>query len=337
MSTTIKKKDDKDEYEYENGLCLEFEDDLCLSDFDDFKTDANESEDYKLFKEVKSMKTMNHVSCTDSDEGEHEVDYSDDFDDGDQDDDGNEAGYENDEESTPENTMNEPPMPLTPLPHSISLPPSPPISTSSNVGVNVNVNASKSNNTNSINNDFDMDVTIEKDTKSKPSFEYQEKLREYVNQCLFMRTNRVGKRIGFKPVLPKNNDFVQCWNCSDWIPPHISPPVLPLCSQTHMHSKYVYEKMIGFFCSFECCKKYIFDTMGARNRDKYMRSLLQFRRTFFPNLNAQPIQMVPPRTCTTLFGGTITPEHYYSKMVKINLPPLAEDSIFTLKDFKTSA
>lgn len=185
-------------------------------------------------------------------------------------------------------------------------------------------------------------VTLETDESNDLNdnggkFEYQQSLKEYVNQCLFIRTNRIGHRVGFKPTLPKNTDFVQCWNCNDWIPPYISPPCLPLCSQTHMNSKYVYEKLIGFFCSFECIKKFIFQTMNTRQREKYMRSLLQFRRTFYPELNNKAIPMLPSRTCMSLYGGPIKPEDYYSKIDKINLPPLPEDINFTLNARKTSA
>lgn len=197
-------------------------------------------------------------------------------------------------------------------------------------------------NENAVTDDHDVCVNIEtnesndlKDNGGK--FEYQQSLKEYVNQCLFIRTNRIGHRVGFKPTLPKNTDFVQCWNCNDWIPPYISPPCLPLCSQTHMNSKYVYEKLIGFFCSFECIKKFIFQTMNTRQREKYMRSLLQFRRTFYPELNNKAIPMLPSRTCMSLYGGPIKPEDYYSKIDKINLPPLPEDINFTLNARKTSA
>lgn len=161
-------------------------------------------------------------------------------------------------------------------------------------------------------------------------FKYQFDLRVYVNRCMFIRNTKIGKRVGFAPSLPKTKDFVMCWNCNDWIPPRISPVSIPLCSQTHMHSKYVFEKMFGYFCSWGCAKKYIYETMSAHNKSKYMRSLLQLRRIFYPEDNNKPIETVEPRTCTTLYGGQTNPEEYYSKMVKINLPPLQEDICFTL-------
>lgn len=166
------------------------------------------------------------------------------------------------------------------------------------------------------------------------TFKYQYDLRVYVNRCMFIRHTKIGKRVGFAPSLPKTKDFVMCWNCNDWIPPGISPPCIPMCSQTHMHSKYVFEKMFGYFCSWGCCKKYIYETMSNANKSKYMRSLLQFRRIFYPELTNQPIETVEPRTITKPYGGSMDTDAYYSKMVKINLPPLAEDISLTFKDLK---
>jgi hypothetical protein len=168
----------------------------------------------------------------------------------------------------------------------------------------------------------------ENEAIDEKNFKYQQELRIYVNRCMFIRNTHIGKRVGFAPTIPKITEFVLCWNCNDWIPPHVSPPCVPLCSQTHMHSKYVFEKMIGYFCSWGCCKKYIHETMSERNKTKYMRSLLQLRRIFFPDDNDKPIQMSPSRTCTTLYGGPIDPETYYSKIDKVNLPPLAEDTLY---------
>lgn len=162
------------------------------------------------------------------------------------------------------------------------------------------------------------------------NFKYQQELRIYVNRCMFIRNTSIGKRVGFAPSIPRITEFIKCWNCDDWIPPHTSPICIPLCSQTHMHSKYVFEKMLGYFCSWGCCKKYIFETMSERNKTKYMRSLLQFRRIFFPNDSNKPIQMSASRTCTTLYGGPTDPEKYYSKIDKVNLPPLAEDILNSL-------
>jgi hypothetical protein len=166
--------------------------------------------------------------------------------------------------------------------------------------------------------------------EASTQFKYQQALRVYVNRCMFIRNTSIGKRVGFAPTIPKTTEFVLCWNCNDWIPPHVSPPCIPLCSQTHMHSKYVFEKMFGYFCSWGCCKKYIFETMSERNKTKYMRSLLQLRRIFYPDDNNKPIQMTESRTCTTLYGGPTDPESYYSKIDKVNLPPLPEDTLFAL-------
>lgn len=168
------------------------------------------------------------------------------------------------------------------------------------------------------------------------NFKYQYDLRVYVNRCMFIRNTKIGKRVGFAPSLPKTKDFVLCWNCNDWIPPGISPPCIPMCSQTHMHSKYVFEKMFGYFCSWGCCKKYIYDTMSNANKAKYMRSLLQLRRIFYPELTNHPIETVEPRTITKPYGGSRDTDDYYSKMVKINLPPLAEDISLTFSDLKVA-
>lgn len=168
------------------------------------------------------------------------------------------------------------------------------------------------------------------------NFKYQYDLRVYVNRCLFIRTTKIGKRVGFAPTLPKTTDFVMCWNCNDWIPPGISPPCIPLCSQTHMHAKYVFDKMFGYFCSWGCCKKYIYETMSNANRTKYMRSLLQLRRIFYPDLTNKPIETVEPRTTTKPYGGSRDTEDYYSKMVKINLPPLAEDISLTFNSLSVA-
>lgn len=173
---------------------------------------------------------------------------------------------------------------------------------------------------------------IEEEASSQ--FKYQQALRIYINRCMFIRNSSIGKRVGFAPTIPKTTEFVLCWNCNDWIPPHVSPPCIPLCSQTHMHSKYVFEKMMGYFCSWGCCKKYIFETMSERNKTKHMRSLLQMRRIFYPEDNNKPIQMTESRTCTTLYGGPIDPESYYSKIDKVNLPPLPEDTLFALSRCK---
>lgn len=186
---------------------------------------------------------------------------------------------------------------------------------------------------------YTLEMKEEAENKTKDdeiNFKYQYDLRVYVNRCMFIRNTKIGKRVGFAPSLPKTKDFVLCWNCNDWIPPNVSPPCIPLCSQTHMHSKYVFDKMFGYFCSWGCCKKYIYETMSAQNKSKYMRSLLQLRRIFYPDLANKPIETVEPRTCTTLYGGSKTPEAYYSSMVKINLPPLQEDISFTFNALKVT-
>lgn len=176
----------------------------------------------------------------------------------------------------------------------------------------------------------------EKTSDDEINFKYQYDLRVYVNRCMFIRNTKIGKRVGFAPSLPKTKDFVLCWNCNDWIPPNVSPPCIPLCSQTHMHSKYVFDKMFGYFCSWGCCKKYIYETMSNANKSKYMRSLLQMRRIFYPELTNKPIETVEPRTCTTPYGGPKNPEEYYSSIVKINLPPLAEDISLTFNALKVA-
>ena len=216
--------------------------------------------------------------------------------------------------------------PLTPMPHAdimddnISVSDSSVTANKSPIGTQTEIGQGKSI--------IRIEYQDENEAVDEKNFKYQQELRIYVNRCMFIRTTHIGKRVGFAPTIPKIAEFILCWNCNDWIPPHVSPPCIPLCSQTHMHSKYVFEKMIGYFCSWGCCKKYIHETMSERNKTKYMRSLLQLRRIFFPEDANKPIQMSPSRTCTTLYGGPTDPETYYSKIDKVNLPPLPEDTLY---------
>lgn len=158
--------------------------------------------------------------------------------------------------------------------------------------------------------------------------EYQTELRVYVNRCVFIRTTNIGKRVGFAPSLPKTKTFYMCWTCEDWIPAGSSPICIPMCSNLHLTAKYVFERMFGLFCSWGCCKKHIQTGMNSCQRSKYMRSLHILRRLFCPEIAFKPIENVEARTEMTIYGGTITPEDYYSKIVKVNLRPLSEDICF---------
>lgn len=158
--------------------------------------------------------------------------------------------------------------------------------------------------------------------------EYQSELRIYVNRCVFIRTTSIGKRVGFAPALPRTKTFYKCWTCDDWIPAGTSPICAPLCSNLHLTSKYVFERMIGLFCSWGCCKKYIHMCMTIAQRSKYMRSLHLLRKLFCPDIAYTPIENVESRTEMNTWGGPLTPQVYYSKIVKVNLRPLAEDICF---------
>lgn len=167
--------------------------------------------------------------------------------------------------------------------------------------------------------------TIETHTETN---EYQTELRVYVNRCVFIRTTNIGKRVGFAPSLPRTKTFYKCWTCDDWIAAGASPICIPLCSNLHLTSKYVFERMIGLFCSWGCCKKYIHTTMTVAQRSKYMRSLHLLRKLFCPDIAYTPIETIESRTEMNSWGGPLTPQQYYSKIVKVNLRPLPEDICF---------
>lgn len=158
--------------------------------------------------------------------------------------------------------------------------------------------------------------------------EYQTQLRIYVNRCIFIRSTLLGKHAGFAPSLPKTKTFYMCWTCDDWIPAGTSPICIPYCSNLHLSSKYVFERMFGLFCSWGCCKKYIHMCMSLSQRTKYMRSLHVLRRLFCPEIAHKPIENIEPRTEMNSWGGPQTPQQYYSKIVKVNLCPLPEDTVF---------
>ena len=158
--------------------------------------------------------------------------------------------------------------------------------------------------------------------------EYQRELRIYVNRCVFIRNTSIGKRVGFAPSLPKTKSFYMCWTCDDWIPIGSSPICMPFCSSLHLSSKYVFERMFGLFCSWECSKKYIHTSMTMAQRTKYMRSLHVLRKLFCPDIAYTAIKNIESRTEMNLWGGPLTPADYYSKIDKVNLRPLSEDICF---------
>lgn len=135
----------------------------------------------------------------------------------------------------------------------------------------------------------------------------------------------------------KDLTYVMCWNCSFEL--LVSECVgIPTIIQ---NSKFV---CYGYFCSFECAARYLYDTLFVQKPDEYYNeySLLCMARNILYNNDDEtkdnqssyipPLEMAPPRMVLKNFGGTVSYEEYrhHPKNIEFYRLPLVPLDVYIM-------
>ena len=121
----------------------------------------------------------------------------------------------------------------------------------------------------------------------------------------------------------------KCWWCVTDITKHTFH--IPISIENQVF------RVIGYFCSLNCCLSYILKSVNIKNQTLSISLLYKLYNKFIVTNNIKDIVPSPPRETLRIFGGDLTYEEYdkikISNNVIINLmffpgiplePPLAQ-------------
>lgn len=130
--------------------------------------------------------------------------------------------------------------------------------------------------------------------------------------------------------------YVMCWNCAFEL---LTSECIGIPTSIQDSSFVCY----GYFCSFECAARYLYDTLFVQKPDEYYNeySLLCMARNILLNGNNDddnghtsipPLEMAPPRMVLEKFGGTVSYEDYrhHPKNIEFYRLPLVPLDVYIM-------